>query len=126
MRRYIRESELRAITAGSFEARRSLAVEAIDAFENGSAQIRAQQKLTRPTALVATFEQHAVVLDANGNFHRYSFQEGHAVAREAYPDFIALSEEQAKKSAASIAEAAATDLVAGKDVTRSIVELMRR
>lgn len=119
MKRYIRESDLRAITEGSFERKRQACMEAIDAFE------KTVSPVPRPVALVATFEHHAVVADAAGVMHRYTFREGKALVREVYSDFTTMTESEAGKDQASIIEDATAAVRAGKDPTDSILKLLR-
>lgn len=118
MKRYIRESDLRAITEGSFERKRHRAMEAIDAYDK-----RMPHPLKRPTALVATFERHAIVADADGALHRFHFVENPkdgfvACGRSPYDGFETISESE-------MVEAAAKGLSEGKDITATIAKLLR-
>lgn len=119
MKRYIKESDLRSITAGSFEEKRRATMEAVDAFEKGDAPIK------RPLALVATFEHHAVVAAADGRFYRYAMAEGKAVSRNLYEGFSTLNETEVRKDGSSLVEDAAKEVLGGKDATSLIVKMLR-
>lgn len=126
MKRYIKESDLRAITSGSFEEKRRSFMEAIDAFENMIDKLSKHRiESKRPLALVATFEQHAVVTDADGDFYRYSLVNGKVAMKTPYIGFKTMSEAEMRRDSASLVEDAAVDILAGKDATGLIVKMIR-
>lgn len=151
MKRYIKATDLQGIKSGSFEEQRTQTLEAIDRFERTIAAVDKKldgasnaKVLARPLSLVATFESHAIVADAEGTFHRYTLDrhfdvrretiEGKlteveypmkAVRREPYEGFRTMTEAEAKRDHTSLVEGAKSALTAGKDATSAMVELIR-
>lgn len=123
MKRYISGRSLQSIVEGSFEDKRRLTMEAIDLYEKHHEPAHA---LPRPLSLVATFESHAVVADAAGGVHRFSFVEGKVSQREVYDGFASMTEEEAKLDRASLTEQAARSIDSGVDLTQAVLALMKR
>lgn len=134
MKRYIKAGDLQAILSQSYEDKRRHTMEAIDRHEAA-----ASAKLKRPIALVATFENAAVVADAEGGFHRYTLVRNGVCedgttwngfpatisTREPYDGFRTMSEAEAGRDRNSMLERAANVLSSGQNGVSEILELMR-